>query len=81
MKIIAVEYVEQYKIKILFEDNTFQIIDIEPFLTKNPHPQWNKYKKIENFKKFKIDSGNVVWGKDWDLIFPIPQLYSGKIKY
>ena len=26
-----------------------------------------------------IDNGNVVWGKNWDLIFPIEQLHSGVI--
>ena len=30
-------------------------------------------------EKFTIDDGNIVWGKDWDLIFPIEQLFSGVI--
>jgi len=81
MKIVKVEHIEEFKIKILFDDNTCQIIDIKPFLEKNPHPQWNKYNKIDNFKRFKVENGNVVWGKDWDLIFPVHQLYNGKIKY
>ena len=31
------------------------------------------------FSHFTIDSGNVVWGKNWDLIFPIEQLHAGVI--
>ncbi|HKP32024.1 MAG TPA: hypothetical protein VJT83_04835 [Chitinophagaceae bacterium] len=38
-----------------------------------------KYKKPENFKKFEILDGNLIWGKHWDMIFPIQQLYSGII--
>ena len=47
------------------------------FLETHSHPQFNKYKKINNFKKFKIENGNVVWGKDWDMIFPVFDLYNG----
>jgi len=40
---------------------------------------FKEYKKPENFKRFKIENGNVVWGKDWDMIFPVYDLYRGKI--
>ena len=79
MKIINVNYLIGYKIEIKFDDKTTQIIDFEPFLRQNPHPLWNKYLKLENFKKFKIENGNIVWGRDWNLIFPINQLYKNKI--
>ena len=46
---------------------------------KHPHPQYNKYLEWKNFKKATIENGNVVWGKNWDLIFPIEQLYNGEI--
>jgi hypothetical protein len=49
------------------------------FFTAHSHPQYNKYKKPENFKRFKIENGNIVWGKDWDMIFPVYDLYTGKI--
>ena len=55
------------------------IVDFGNFFETHSHPQYNKYKKVENFKKFKIENGNVVWGKDWDLIFPVSDLYKGKI--
>ena len=29
--------------------------------------------------RFTIDNGNIVWGKNWDLIFPVEHLYSGRI--
>lgn len=46
---------------------------------KNPHPQYNRYVDPKNFKKFRIEHGNVVWGKNWDLVFPLEQLYSGTL--
>ena len=49
------------------------------FYNSHSHPQFNKYKKEANFKRFKIENGNVVWGKDWDMIFPLYDLYKGKI--
>jgi hypothetical protein len=72
-------YIQAYKVKIEFSDNTFRVIDFEPFLKENPHPQWDKYKNIDNFKKFKIENGNLVWGRNWDLIFPVSGLYTGNL--
>ena len=46
---------------------------------RHPHPQYNKYLDPRKFNRFTIDNGNVVWGKNWDLIFPIEQLHSGVI--
>ncbi len=34
--------------------------------------------RADLFRTFVIDDGNVVWGEDWDLIFPIENLYIGK---
>jgi hypothetical protein len=72
-------YIQAYKVKIEFSDNTFRVIDFEPFLKENPHPQWNKYNNVDNFKKFKIENGNLVWGRNWDLIFPVSGLYTGNL--
>jgi hypothetical protein len=79
MQILDAKYIINYQITLEFDDKTTQTVDFEPFLLKNPHPQWNKYLKIQNFKKFKIENGNIVWGRDWDLIFPVTQLYKNKI--
>lgn len=38
-----------------------------------------KYLDPKKFKKFTIENGNLVWGKNWDLIFPIELLYAGKV--
>lgn len=67
------------QVLIHFSDNKQQIIDIGDFIRRHPHPQYNKYLDPRRFKKFAIENGNIVWGKNWDLIFPLEQLYAGKI--
>lgn len=67
------------QVLVFFSDNKEQTIDIGDFIRRHPHPQYNKYLNPKNFKKFAIENGNIVWGKNWDLIFPIEQLYEGKI--
>ena len=49
------------------------------FIVRHTHPQYNKYLEWKHFKKATIENGNIVWGKNWDLIFPIEQLHEGKI--
>ena len=77
--IIQAEYVGDLSIKILFNDNTCNTNDVGTFIKNHPHPQYNSYLEEKKFKKFKIDCGNIVWGNNWDLIFPLEQLYVGKI--
>ena len=80
MKTISVKEVnsiDNFLLEIVFNDNKKNVIDFGVYLETHSHPQFNKYKKINNFKKFKIENGNVVWGKDWDMIFPVFDLYNG----
>lgn len=65
---------------LLFNDNTQQIVDIGGYIRNHPHPKYNKYLNPKQFASFKIENGNIVWGEDWDLIFPIEQLHQGVIE-
>lgn len=66
-------------VNIQFSDNTSRVVNIGDFIRRHPHPQYNKYLDEKKFSRFSIDGGNIVWGKNWDLIFPIEQLYTGCI--
>ena len=77
MLITDAMYVSDYKVNITFADEKEKTIDFGIFLKSYPHPQHNKYLDIANFKKFKIDGGNIIWGKNWDLIFNPRKLYEG----
>ena len=71
ISVIEVNYVNGFSLEIVFNDNKKRVVDFSGFLQKHNHPQYNKYKQEENFRKFKIENGNVVWVKHWDMIFPV----------
>ena len=71
-------YVNGYQIKIRFSDGKLSIVDFKNFLQGNNHPEIKKYRDIDLFKDFKIIDGNLNW-HDHKLIFPISDLYNGKI--
>lgn len=75
--IVTAEDLGNLHVRVIFSDNKTQMIDVGDFIRRHPHPQYNKYLDPKKFKKFSIENGNIVWGKNWDLIFPIEQLYSG----
>ncbi len=79
ISVISAKYTEAFKLEIVFDNNKKKVVDFEAFLQTHNHPQFNKYKKENNFKRFKIENGNIVWGTNWDMIFPVHDLYKGKI--
>ena len=66
-------------VNLQFSDDTVQTIDVGAFIRQHPHPQYNKYLDPRKFSRFKLENGNIVWGKSWDLVFPIEQLHTGVI--
>ena len=66
-------------VELFFNDNSSQVVNVGDFIRKHPHPQYNKYLDEAEFRKFHLDDGNIVWGEDWDLIFPLDQLHAGII--
>ena len=66
-------------VELLFSDHTTRRINIGDFIRRHPHPQYNKYLDERKFSRFTIENGNIVWGKNWDLMFPVEDLHSGII--
>ena len=66
-------------IEMKFNDNTILCVNIGDFIHAHPHPQYDKYMGEHEFQKFTIDDGNIVWGEDWNPVFPVEQLYAGAI--
>ena len=66
-------------VDLQFSDKTTRRVDIGDFIRRHPHPQYNKYLDERLFNTFQIEDGNIVWGEDWDLIFPIEQLHKGVV--
>ncbi len=79
ISVIHARHVRDYRIEVEFSDGIFQVIDFQPQLERLRVPEYTKYREMEHFKSFTIENGNLVWGEDWDLIFPVDQLYDKKI--
>ena len=78
LNIVSAKYVAPLSVELQFSDGTVKIVDIGSFIKAHPHPQYNSYLDEKKFKRFKIEMGNIVWGKNWDLGLPISALYNGK---
>jgi hypothetical protein len=78
MRVLSAKYIDDYKVELIFDDNKKNIVNFLPVLRKNQ--VCNKYLDVTKFKKFKIDQGNIVWGKNWDMIFTVESLYHNTLK-
>lgn len=76
ISILSAKYIAPLSIEIYFSDNTKKLVNIGEYIKKHPHIQYITYL---NENKFKIEMGNIVWGKNWDTIFPVKDLYNGLI--
>ena len=79
LEVMNATYLDGYRLSIAFSDGKNKVVDFSKFITHTNKRALTKYKEVSNFKKFKIEHGNVVWGRNWDLIFPVHELYQGKI--
>ncbi len=72
-------YLDGFKLRVAFSDGKNKVVDFSKFITSNNKAALTKYKNSSNFKRFKIENDNIVWGKNWELVFPVHQLYSSRI--
>jgi Protein of unknown function (DUF2442) len=75
------DFVHDYVLMLTFTDGHTTEVDFSEFLNSPSTPEYLKaYKIPSKFRRFRLVSGNVVWGRNWDLIFPLSQLYRGEIE-
>ena len=70
----------EYRIRLVFDDNTVQEIDFKPILTRSHHPDIRAYLEPSHFADFRVEYGELVWG-DYELCFPIIDLYRNTIEH
>ncbi len=78
LSITNAEYINDYKIKLIFNDNTTNLINFENFILNSHHNDIKKYQDKNLFKNFNLKNGDLQWN-DYDLAFPIYDLYKGHI--
>jgi len=72
------QYIGDFVIRITFSDGSSKLIDFKPFLENSIHPLIRTYLEEVKFRNFQIIDGNLNWN-DFDLIFPLEDLYQGNI--
>lgn len=78
LEVKKAEYISDYRIKLIFNDGKEQVVDFESFLRRSKHPEIRKYLNLDMFRQYYLEHGDLIWN-DYDLCFPIADLYSGKI--
>jgi hypothetical protein len=78
VRIEAVEYVPLYKLRLRFDDQHESLVDFEPFLSQSNHPAIKAYHDRKRFRNYTFEDGFLHWN-DFDLVFPMADLYAGKI--
>ncbi|MCP3995116.1 MAG: DUF2442 domain-containing protein [bacterium] len=76
--IVDAKHVGGYRLRLKFNDGKENEIDFESFLSKSLNPMIKAYLQRALFKSFSIEYGDLVWN-DYDLCFPIADLYEGCI--
>ncbi len=79
LKIDSAKYLSDYAVRIRFNNGNERLVDFKPFLSKSLHPSIKKYMDESKFSSFSLTDGNLNWN-DYDLIFPIADLYKGRIE-
>ena len=79
IEIKSAVYIGDYAIRLIFNDGSTRLVDFKSFLESSFHPSIRKYLDEQKFKEFEIIDGNLNWN-DYDLIFPIYDLFTGKIQ-
>jgi hypothetical protein len=78
VQIESVRYISGYKLGIRFSDGHASTVDFGPFLKSSEHPSIRAYLDLNRFKHFSLEDGMLHWN-DFDLVFPMAELYEGAI--
>jgi hypothetical protein len=74
--VVAATYLKDFEI-LLYLDNGEQLITNFLPLFSKLSGAYVKYSQPKNFKKFIVKNGNIFWGENEDVIFPVSNLLTG----
>ncbi|MCX6198984.1 MAG: DUF2442 domain-containing protein [Bacteroidetes bacterium] len=75
IKITAAVHLRGYEILVLFSNDRMKVIDFSEAIKKFAKGDYSLYSQAKHFKKFSVENGNIIWGKNWDLIFPVNNIF------
>ena len=74
ISIRAARYMNDFSVAVTFSNGITQLVNFLPLLEKHLKGDNLKYFSLERFKKFIVKNGNIYWGKNEDVSFPITSL-------
>ncbi len=78
LSVKAVRHLKSHILEITFSDGYVSNVDFAPFIFSDGHPDYEKYKSEKGFLTYKVIDGNLNWD-DYTMIFPVEDLYKGKL--
>ncbi|MBS1578840.1 MAG: DUF2442 domain-containing protein [Bacteroidetes bacterium] len=69
-------YLGNYVILLFFNNGNQKTINFLPIFSKYVKGEFIKYAEPKAFKKFIIANGNIFWGRNEDVVFPVSFLYN-----
>ncbi|MBC7446655.1 MAG: DUF2442 domain-containing protein [Hymenobacteraceae bacterium] len=78
VRVESAQLVAPYTLAITFNTGETRTVDFGPFLRASHHPAVRAYLDEARFQEFEVVGGNLNW-HDYDLIFPVADLYAGSI--
>lgn len=74
IRVKAAKYMNDFSVAVTFSTGVTQLVNFLPLFEKYVKGDNLKYFSLERFKKFIVKNGNIYWGKNEDVIFPIRSL-------
>lgn len=66
LNIIKAQHIENFKVKILFNDGLEKIVDLQDYINSKKHPFFKPLQQVEEFKKFQVHN-TLVWNSGADI--------------
>ena len=67
LHVISAEYVDDYKIKVTFNDSTTGVADFKETITTDHLQMIRELKDLKKFRDFTVEAFTIVWGNGLDL--------------
>jgi hypothetical protein len=78
VRVVKARHTDSHRLYVEFSDGKSQSVDFGNFLKNSQHPEIRKFLDPKKFKQFSVRDGDLMWG-DFDLIFPIMDLYDNNL--
>ena len=77
--VLEARYVGDFSVAITFSSGAILIVNFLPLFEKYVKGENLKYFAPERFRKFIVKNGNIYWGRNEDVIFPVSLLLKGLV--